>query len=92
MNVDYDSLDELFRMQDIEGLIASGAPDDEYEPEVERIFAALEALPRAEATVSRLVDIFCDVYRQMFGWSEEQMRRRCPDFEEIAEKVIKYFG
>jgi hypothetical protein len=38
MNVDYNALDELFRLQDIEGLIALGVPDDEYEPEVEKIF------------------------------------------------------
>jgi hypothetical protein len=92
MNIDYESLDELFRIQDIEGLIASGAPDDEYEPEVERIFAALEALPRDEATVPKLVSIFDDVYKQMFGWSDDDMKRRYPDFEDIAEKVMKYFG
>jgi hypothetical protein len=39
MKVDYESIEELFRVQDIEGLISSGAPDDEYQPEVERIFA-----------------------------------------------------
>jgi hypothetical protein len=92
MNVDYDALDELFRIQDIEGLIALGVPDNEYEPEVEKIFAALEALPREEATVPKLVEVFEGVYKQMFGWSDEDMRRRRPHFEEIAMKVMSYFG
>jgi hypothetical protein len=92
MNVDYDALDELFRMQDIEGLIALGTPDDEYEPEVEKIFATLEALPREEATVPRLVEVFEGVYKQMFGWSDADMRRRRPHFEEIATKMMNYLG
>ena len=92
MNVDYDALDELFLIQDIEGLIALGVPDNEYEPEVEKIFAALEALPREEATVPKLVEVFEGVYKQMFGWSDEDMRRRRPHFEEIAMKVMSYFG
>ena len=92
MNVDYDALDELFRIQDIEGLIALGTPDDEYEPEVEKIFAALEALPREDATVPKLVEVFEGAYKQMFGWSDEEMRRRRPHFEEIAIKVMSYFG
>jgi hypothetical protein len=92
MNVDYDALDEIFRIQDIEGLIALGVPDNEYEPEVEKIFVALEALPREEATVPKLVEVFEGVYKQMFGWSDEDMRRRRPHFEEIAIKVMSYFG
>jgi hypothetical protein len=92
MNVDYESIDELFRIQDIEGLISSGAPEDEYEPEVERIFTALEALPREQATRPALVGLFEGVWKQMFGATEEKVASRRPDFEEIAEKVIQYFG
>jgi hypothetical protein len=92
MNVDYDSLNEIFRTQDFLDLIAVGAPENEYEREVEDILDALESLPREEATVSRLVSIFEDVYRLRFNWSDEQMRRVRPDFEDIAHKVMNYFG
>jgi hypothetical protein len=93
MNVDYESIDELFRMYDVEGLISSGAPDDEYEPEVERIFAALEALPRERATTTTLIEMFEEVWKQMFSVTEEEeMAKRRPDFEQIAEKVMQYFG
>jgi flavorubredoxin len=91
MNVDYDSLNEIFRTQDFLGLIAVGAPENEYEREVEDILDALESLPREEATVSRLVGIFEDIYRLRFNWSDEQMRRVRPDFEDIAHKVMNYF-
>jgi hypothetical protein len=66
MNVDYDSLNEIFRMQDFLGLIAMGVPEEEYEEQVEDIFVALERLPREEAPVARLVDIFEDVYKLKF--------------------------
>ena len=52
MNVDYDSLNEIFRMQDFLGLIAIGVPEEEYEEQVEDILVALEPLPREEATVA----------------------------------------
>ena len=92
MNIDYAAIDELFRLHDIDGLIASGAPEDEYEPEVDRIFLALEALPREQATVPALVNIFEGVWKQMFGETGASIVRRRPDFEEIAQKVIQFFG
>jgi hypothetical protein len=92
MNVDSDALNEIFRMQDFLGLIAMGVPDNEYEEQVEEVLAALESLPREEATESRLVAIFEDVYRSRFNWPDEQMQRVRPDFAEIASKVVKYFG
>lgn len=91
MTVDYEAISELFRLHDIEGLISSGAPDDEYEPEVERIVAALENLPREQASVTAIADIFAGVWAQMFGLSEEEIRRRYFDFDEIAEKVMRIF-
>ena len=92
MNVDYTAISEHFRLHDIEGLISSGAPDDEYEPEVERIVAALENLPREQASVRAIADVFAAVWAQMFGLSEEQMHRRRFDFDEIADKVMIFFA
>jgi hypothetical protein len=92
MNVDYNSLNEIFRTQDFLGLIAVGAPETEYKREVEDIWDALESLPREEATVSRFVGIFEDIYRLRFNWSDEQMRRVRPDFEDVAHKVMNYFA
>jgi hypothetical protein len=94
MKVDYAAISELFRLHDIDGLISSGAPDDEYESEVERIVTALENLSREQASVTAIADIFAAVavWAQMCGGSEEQMRRRRFDFDEIAEKVMRFFA
>ena len=92
MNIDYGAIDELFRLHDVEGLISSGAPDDEYELEVQRIVAALEDLPREQASIPAIANIFETVWTQMFGGTVEQMRRRRFEFDEIAEKVMRFFG
>ena len=91
MKVDYEALSELFRLHDIEGLISSGAPDDEYEPEVDRIVTALENLPPEQASAAAVADIFAVVWTQMFGLSEQQTQERRFDFDEIAEKVVRFF-
>ena len=90
MKVDYAAISERFRLHDIDGLISSGAPDDEYEPEVERIVTALENLSHEQACVTAIADIIAAVWTQMCGGSEEQMRRRRFDFDEIAEKVMRF--
>jgi hypothetical protein len=88
MKVDYEAISELFRLHDIEGLISSGAPDDEYEPEVERIIAALEDLSPDQASVTAVAEIFVAVWEEMFGLSEEQIRNRRFEFDEIGERVM----
>jgi hypothetical protein len=92
MNVDYESLNELFRRQDFLGLIAMGVPEDEYEAEVHDILAVIDKLPREKASIPRLVGIFEDVYRTKFGWDDAEFRKFRPDFEDIARNVMNYFG
>jgi hypothetical protein len=92
MNIDYQIIEELFRAYDFEDLISAGAPDNEYEPEVERICSALQAMPREQATTQILETLFEDVWRHMFGTTDEGIVRRRPDFTELAEKVMHLFG
>jgi hypothetical protein len=92
MEVDYAAISELFRQHDVDGLISLGAPDDEYEPEVELIVAALDDLSREQASVTAIADIFAAVWTQMLGGSEERMQKRRPEFDEIAEKVMRFWA
>ncbi len=92
MNVDHEALHELFRRQDFLGLIAKGVPDNEYEEQVQDVLVEIGALPPEQACLGRLVEIFEGVYRTKFGWSATQFRRYRPDFEEIAQHGMNYFG
>jgi hypothetical protein len=56
-------------------LISSGAPDDEDEPEVERIVTALENLSREQASVTAIADIFAASGRRCM----EGQKNRCED-------------
>ena len=91
MTVDWESLDELLRLQDIEGLIASGAPDDEYEPEIDDLLDRLEEIPAGMASQVAIVSIFEDVWRQKFSSTEQMLDQRRPHFVEIADKLLQYY-
>jgi hypothetical protein len=84
-------MNELLRTYDLEGLISSGAPDDEYEPEVEHIMEELEKIPSGQATKDMIVAIFEDVWKRMFGATESRLQRIRPEFSEIADKLLTYF-
>jgi hypothetical protein len=74
MKVDYEAISELFRLHDIDGLISSGAPDDEYEPEVERIVLELEKLSREQTSVPAIADIIAAVWEQMCGGQKNRYK------------------
>ncbi len=69
-----------------------GCSDDVYTPEVERIHAELDNLSRGEAKVERLIEIFGAVYKRRFTLSDDELRTRYPQFEEIAQNVMTYWG
>jgi hypothetical protein len=91
MTVDWESLDELLRVQDVEGLIAAGAPGDEYEPEIEELLARLEEIPPGTASQVKIVSIFEDVWRQKFSATEQMLDQRRPHFVEIADKLLEHY-
>ena len=91
MNVDLESIDELIRTQDIEGYIAEGAPEDEYAPEIEEVFAQLRALPVEEASRERLLTLLESVWKKDFSLSASELETRRPGFEAIAGKILHFF-
>ena len=91
MTVDLESIDELIRTQDIEGFLADGAPEDEYAPEIEVVFAQLRALPIQQASRERLIALLEAVWTKDFSLSESELETRRPGFEAIADKILHFF-
>ena len=61
--------------EDVEGLLAVGAPGDEYEVEGRLIAEALERLPDTDFVVERVMVIVVDARSRMFGpFNEDEMR------------------
>lgn len=81
-------IDKALRESDIEGLIAGGAPADEYEGEAEMIAAAIGALPPADFTHENVVEIITYIWADSFDLDEEAMARRQDALEKLAAIVL----
>jgi hypothetical protein len=69
---------------DIEGLIALGAPQDEYTSESEIIFTAIRQLPEPGRNPETMLSIVLTVWQESFGLSEAQIRDRLPLLRNLA--------
>jgi hypothetical protein len=70
---------------DIEGLIAIGAPQDEYSPEAQRID---ELIGKAEYPDRRtLKNIVIRVLGDMFGLDESDLQLRDAEFEKLVQHL-----
>lgn len=75
--------------EDVEGLLAVGAPRDEYETEARLIAEAVERLPDTDFAVERVTAIIADVCNRMFGpFREDEMRTRAPVYRRVAERIV----
>jgi hypothetical protein len=92
MRIDLESVNDLTTEADVEGFIADGAPADEYESEVEDVFAALVKLPAEEATKDAIVAIYGQVWKANFSLSDEEVLKRRAAFEGIVERILHHFG
>lgn len=92
MTIDLESVNDLITEADIEGFIADGAPADEYESEVEEIFAALVELPAEDATKDEIVAIFDGVWKKNFSLPDTELLKRRPAFEKVVDRILHHFG
>ena len=75
--------------EDVEGLLAAGAPGDEYEAEARLIAEALEHLPETDFVVDRVTLIVADVCNRMFGpFNDDEMRARSAVYRRVAERIV----
>jgi hypothetical protein len=87
-----DLINELLRYQDIEGLLAMGAPGDEYESEAQmiadRVDDAERRTPDHKIAREEVETIVAAVWAEMFGLSDEDSRRRKDAFAAIATRLV----
>ena len=86
------SIDELVALADVEGLIAGGAPADEYESEAERIFAAIAHFPTADLVSQRLMPILERVWQESFSLDDRRLSDRRPALAALAGEIARFFG
>jgi hypothetical protein len=78
---------EILNREDIEGLLALGAPGDEYSTEAELISQAIEN-GQVEPREEELNKLLRGIWQRMFGpFSEEEMKQRQPALERVARQL-----
>ncbi len=79
---------ESLRKEDIEGLLALGAPGDEYDSEAKEIFLALETLNQEQLTEANIVGIIALAWAKSFNRSPQEIEQRLPAFQRIAMYLV----
>ena len=88
--IDLESIQDIVRAADPEGLIAGGAPQDEYEPEEDELFAELEHLPATEVTEELVHQFLTTIWEAAFD--SEPTPERETGLQTIVERIVHFFG
>ncbi|PYV31523.1 MAG: hypothetical protein DMG22_16410 [Acidobacteria bacterium] len=83
--------------EDMEGLLALGAPADEYEPEAQLVADAINILSedacRVPPTASQLLESLRQVWQRMFGpFSQQDLAKREPALRRVAADIVRALG
>lgn len=89
MKTSLTDIQQFFREEDIEGLIADGAPDDEYDSEAEDIVAAMAKLSPDNIDEPHVVSIIALVWAQSFHRDENEIAARMDAFRRIATRILE---
>jgi hypothetical protein len=90
---DLESIKELVRDADVEGLIAiHGAPSDEYDTEAEAFHAAIGHLPVKDITVANLLPILESIWRRNFIDDDVELALRRPALQTLTQQITRFFG
>ena len=88
MDVSYTDVETIFRVEDIEGLIEMGAPDDEYDSEAKEIFDTLKGFGEDQFTEDNIVAVISRVWKKMFDLDENDISKRMPAFKKVALDLL----
>jgi len=88
--IDLESIQDIVRAADPEGLLAAGAPQDEYEPEEDELYAELEHLPASEITEELVHQFVSDIWESAFD--SESTPEREAGLATIVDRIVHFFG
>ncbi len=78
------------RQADIEGLIKTGAPDDEYDPEAEMIREECQRSPAKCSDRAAQAATIRRVWQEMFELDEHELDKRESAFASAARKIFRH--
>ena len=90
MRIDEGVIHRIINDEDIEGLLAAGAPNDEYERETVLICARIRQLSGSEFTEDQVARIVTDAWNEMFGpFDDPEHRLREPAYRRVAQRILQ---
>lgn len=83
-------IDALLQQEDIEGLLALGAPRDEYIFEAKSIAAELVD-PENRSTEDQIYEVIKKVWNRKFGpFESADLEKRSMAFRRVAQMIIRH--
>ena len=84
------TLEGIFQIVDMEGLLALGAPADEYDAEAARVQVALEALGQADVSYAGVSTVVANVWQDSFGPFDEEgwHKRLLPVLQRLVQRIL----
>ena len=89
---DLASIRELVRAADPLRHLAEGAPADEYEPEEQSLFAAVQHLSTENLLTANLLPILEPIFQQSFSLTGEALAEIRPSLLALAREIERFFG
>jgi len=88
MEISHSDLQQLLNLADIEGLLALGAPNDEYDHEARSIASVLRGINDASLTEDKLAEVVREVWIRAFGpFSVSDIEKRSRAFRQLAREI-----
>ena len=88
MAISLTNIETALQQEDVENLLALGAPADEYLDEAKEIESALLSLTTSQLTEANIAAIISLVWVKHFGLSSEDIKKRIPAFQQIAQRLL----
>lgn len=89
---DMESIRELVRAADPERHLADGAHADEYEPEEEKILAAIGHLSSTDLVSTATLPLIAAIWQKSFVLDDAAMLERRPALLALAQQIERFFG
>lgn len=89
MNITASHINRILVQADIEGLIAAGAPEDEYIAEAGQVAEAISELAEGQLNYDVLLSIISLIWAQYFKLSPAEFELRLPIIRQTTEKILR---
>ena len=92
MNITKEKIEALLIQYDIEGLIALGAPKDEYSDEAFIIFETLSNYKSADLDYNDVALIISNVWKNKFNLDNEEIEKRRSEIDSVSKDTFEFFN